>query len=51
MPLDHIVAQLNIDMIGRISAGDENNPENKLLTGPDEVYVIGSKMMSTRSPR
>ena len=47
VPLDHIVAQLNVDMIGRSRAADDKNPENKLLTGPNEVYVIGSKMMST----
>jgi hypothetical protein len=47
VPLDHIVAQLNVDMIGRSRAADDKNPENKLLTGPNEVYVIGSKMMSS----
>jgi hypothetical protein len=47
VPLDHIVAQLNIDMIGRSRAADDKKPENKLLTGPNEVYVIGSKMMSS----
>ncbi len=47
VPLDRIVAQLNVDMIGRSRAADDNNPENKLLTGPNEVYVIGSKMMSS----
>jgi hypothetical protein len=47
VPIDHIVAQLNIDMIGRSRAADDKKPENKLLTGPNEVYVIGSKMMSS----
>jgi hypothetical protein len=47
VPLDHIVAQLNVDMIGRSRAATDTNPENKLLTGPNEVYVIGSKMMSS----
>jgi hypothetical protein len=47
VPLDRIVAQLNVDMIGRSRAADDKNPENKLLTGPNEVYVIGSKMMSS----
>jgi hypothetical protein len=47
VPLDHIVAQLNIDMIGRSRAADDKKAENKLLTGPNEVYVIGSKMMSS----
>jgi hypothetical protein len=47
VPIDRIIAQLNIDMIGRSRAADDMNPENKLLTGPNEVYVIGSKMMSS----
>lgn len=47
IPLDKIVAQLNIDMIGRSKAQGDTAPANRDLTGPDEIYVIGSKMMST----
>jgi Zn-dependent M28 family amino/carboxypeptidase len=47
IPLDHVVAQLNIDMIGRSKKEGDTNPRNKELTGPNEVYVIGSTMMST----
>ena len=47
IPLDHIVAQLNIDMIGRSKKEGDTNPKNKELTGANEVYVIGSTMMST----
>ncbi len=47
VPIDHIVTQLNIDMIGRSRSAGDTNPANKDLSGPDEVYVIGSKMMST----
>jgi Zn-dependent M28 family amino/carboxypeptidase len=47
IPLDHIVAQLNIDMIGRSKKEGDTNPKNKELTGPNEIYVIGSTMMST----
>jgi hypothetical protein len=47
VPLDHVVTQLNIDMIGRSKSAGDTNPANKELSGPDEVYVIGSKMMST----
>jgi len=47
IPLDHIVAQLNIDMIGRSKKEGDTNPRNKELTGPNEVYLIGSTMMST----
>ncbi len=47
IPLDHIVAQINIDMIGRSKKDGDTNPRNKDLSGPNEVYVIGSTMMST----
>ncbi|HVQ39984.1 MAG TPA: M20/M25/M40 family metallo-hydrolase [Pyrinomonadaceae bacterium] len=47
IPLDKIVAQLNIDMIGRSKKEGDTNPRNNDLSGPTEVYVIGSKMMST----
>ena len=47
VPIKQIVAQLNIDMIGRSRLPDDTRPENRGLTGPDEIYVIGSKMMST----
>lgn len=47
VPLDHIVTQLNIDMIGRSKKEGDTNPRNAELTGPNAVYVIGSTMMST----
>ena len=48
VPIGSIVTQLNIDMIGRYqSPGDENHPQNKELPKPGEVFVIGSKMMSS----
>ena len=47
VPLDHVVAQLNIDMIGRSKKEGDTNPKNKDLTGPNDVYLIGSTMMST----
>ncbi len=51
--IKNVVAQLNIDMIGR--SKDPNNlipcgqgkPCNDELTGPNEVYMIGSEMMSS----
>jgi hypothetical protein len=48
VPLKQVVAQLNIDMIGRSKKAGDTNPANKMLSGPDEIYVIGSRMMSTR---
>lgn len=47
VPLDHIVTQLNIDMIGRSKKDGDTNPRNKDLSGPNQIYVIGSTMMST----
>ncbi len=46
--LSKVVAQLNIDMIGRSRKTDDTNPRNKELSGENEIYVIGSKMMSTQ---
>ncbi|MEP7148972.1 MAG: M28 family peptidase [Acidobacteriota bacterium] len=42
-----VVAQLNIDMIGRSKKPGDTNPRNKELTGANEIYVIGSEMMSS----
>lgn len=47
LPLASIVTQINIDMIGRSKKEGDTNPHNQQLSGPDEIYVIGSKMMST----
>ena len=48
VPRDSIVGQINIDMIGRSRKSDDTNPKNKELTGENEVYVIGSEMMSSK---
>ncbi|MCA1642631.1 MAG: M28 family peptidase [Acidobacteria bacterium] len=47
VPLERVVAQLNIDMIGRSKREGDTNARNANLSGANEVYVIGSKMMST----
>src|ERR1700752_1407504 len=47
VPLKQIVAQINIDMIGRSKKEGDTNPRNSELTGPDPVYLIGWTMMST----
>jgi hypothetical protein len=47
IPLDRIVTQLNIDMIGRTKKDGDTNPRNATLSGPNQIYVIGSTMMST----
>lgn len=46
--LSKVVAQLNIDMIGRSKKTGDTNPKNAELSGENEIYVIGSKMMSTQ---
>jgi len=45
--IKNVIAQLNIDMIGRSKKAGDTNPKNKSLTGPSEIYVIGSEMMSS----
>ena len=47
VPLNQIVAQVNLDMVGRSKKEGDTNPRNRELTGPDSIYVIGSTMMST----
>lgn len=47
VPLNSIVAQINMDMIGRTKAEGDTNTRNKELTGPNTIYLIGSTMMST----
>ena len=47
VPLNQIITQLNIDMIGRSKQAGDTKPANRELSGPNEIYVIGSKMMST----
>lgn len=48
VPIDSIVAQLNIDMIGRSQKQEEAvDPRNKDLIKSGDVYVVGSKLMSS----
>jgi hypothetical protein len=47
VPLDQVVTQLNIDMIGRSKKEGDTDTRNASLSGPNEIYVIGSTMMST----
>ncbi|CAN5131655.1 M20/M25/M40 family metallo-hydrolase [soil metagenome] len=46
--IKNVVAQLNIDMIGRSRKSNDTNPKNTNLSGENEVYVIGSQMMSSK---
>jgi hypothetical protein len=45
--IKNVIAQLNIDMIGRSKKAGDEDPRNKELSGPNEVYVIGAEMMSS----
>ncbi len=47
VPLAAIVTQINIDMIGRSKKEGDATPRNSALSGPNGIYVIGSKLMST----
>lgn len=47
VPLDKIVVQMNIDMIGRSKPEGDTDPANAVLTGKDEIYVVGSRKIST----
>lgn len=42
-----VTAQLNIDMIGRSKKVGDTEPKNKELSGENEIFVIGSNMMSS----
>lgn len=48
VPLNKISAQLNIDMIGRSKLPGDAKAANANLSGPQEIFVIGSRMMSTQ---
>lgn len=45
--IKNVVAQLNIDMIGRSKKEGDTDPRNKDLSGANAVYVIGTEMMSS----
>ncbi|HXF42730.1 MAG TPA: M20/M25/M40 family metallo-hydrolase [Pyrinomonadaceae bacterium] len=56
--IKNVIAQLNIDMIGRsldpaklIKCDMPNRPCNEELSGPNEIYVIGKDMMSSELGR
>lgn len=47
VPIDKIVTQINIDMIGRSRPAADADTRNRMLTGADEIYVVGSRVLST----
>ena len=46
IPINQIITELNIDMIGRTKK-ENDKPANQPLPKPGEIFLIGSKMMST----
>ncbi len=48
VPIDKIITQLNIDMVGRSKQSGDANPRNANLSGPNGIYVIGSRKLSTQ---
>ena len=45
--IKNVVAQLNIDMIGRSKKVGDTDPKDANLTGENGIYVIGTDMMSS----
>jgi hypothetical protein len=51
VPVDKLVANLNIDMIGRSRSDTDQDPRDAYLTDKNSVYVIGSDKLSTELHR
>ncbi|MEW6732979.1 MAG: M28 family peptidase [Acidobacteriota bacterium] len=47
VPLESIVANLNVDMIGRSRVAGRNSPQDSGLTDKDSIYLIGSDKHSS----
>lgn len=45
--IKNVVANINIDMIGRSKREGDVDPRNKDLTGPNATYLIGAELMSS----
>ncbi|MBL8059823.1 MAG: M28 family peptidase [Chthonomonas sp.] len=46
VPLKDLTALINIDMIGRSRPAGDTNPKNSVLSGPNQIYVVGSYKLS-----
>ncbi len=51
VPLDKIVTHFNIDMVGRSKNPADASAANQDLTGPNEVYVVGPRTLSSELDR
>ena len=47
VPLDKLVANLNIDMVGRSRPAGDDDPRDAHLTDKDSIYIIGADKLST----
>lgn len=47
VPLDNMVANLNVDMVGRSRPAGDNDPRDARLTDKDSIYIIGADKLST----
>jgi hypothetical protein len=47
IPINSIITELNIDMIGRYQNPGDEDVRNKQLPQQGEIFLIGSRMMST----
>ena len=45
VPIDRIVAQLNLDMVGRSRASADRDPRNAALSRPGEIYLVGARRL------
>jgi hypothetical protein len=51
VPLDKLVADLNIDMVGRSRPEGDKDPRDSRLTDKDSIYIIGADKLSTELHR
>jgi len=47
VPLKKLVADLNIDMVGRSRPEGDEDPRDARLTDKDSIYIIGADKLST----
>lgn len=51
VPLKKLVADLNIDMVGRSRPEGDDDPKDARLTNKDSIYIIGADKLSTELHR
>lgn len=48
VPITNIIAHINIDMIGRTKQPGTNVQGEEMLSGPNEVFLVGPRVLSTQ---